>query len=322
MKISQEKLSNIADETGFRVDVIEKVVHLLNLLNTLNSHPYLKDKLALKGGTALNMFIFNIPRLSVDIDLNYVGEPGLEEMLTDRPRIEEAMQAVFSREDFTVKRMPSDHAGGKWRLGYQSAGGQSGILEVDLNFMFRVPLWEVHAMDSHPFCGFQAKKIPILDIHELAAGKLAALFSRRQARDLFDIHQLLINAALNVKRLRVAFVVYGALNRKDWRTISLEDINFNPDELKQMLLPVLRANTNFDKGEVNEFAQRLLVECRDQLSAVFPLSKSELEFLSRIVEKGEIEPGLITQDAELQKRIRQHPMLLWKAKNVRKHFGL
>ncbi len=73
MKISYEKLTSQAEATGFRPDVLEKVAHLLGLLEALGSHSFLKDKLALKGGTALNLFIFNVPRLSVDIDLTPIN---------------------------------------------------------------------------------------------------------------------------------------------------------------------------------------------------------------------------------------------------------
>lgn len=73
MKISYETLTAQAEATGFRADVLEKVAHLLGLLEALGSHPFLKGKLALKVGTALNLFIFNVPRLSVDIDLTPVN---------------------------------------------------------------------------------------------------------------------------------------------------------------------------------------------------------------------------------------------------------
>jgi predicted nucleotidyltransferase component of viral defense system len=49
--------------------MVEKVLHLMNLLNTLNTHPFLKGKWSLKGGTALNIFLSEFPRLSVDIDI-------------------------------------------------------------------------------------------------------------------------------------------------------------------------------------------------------------------------------------------------------------
>jgi predicted nucleotidyltransferase component of viral defense system len=133
----------------------------------------------LKSGTALNLFIFNVPRLSIDIDLNYVGAADREAMLAKRPKVEEALQAVFSREGFTVRRVPAEHAGGKWQLRYPSAGGQGGNLEVDVNFMFRIPLWPVKTIDSRPLGIWQAVGIQVVDVHELAAGKLCALMSRR-----------------------------------------------------------------------------------------------------------------------------------------------
>jgi predicted nucleotidyltransferase component of viral defense system len=67
----------------------------------------------LKGGTALNLFVFDLPRLSVDIDLNYVATPERKAMMADRPKVEQALNAVFSREGFVVNRQPADHAGGK-----------------------------------------------------------------------------------------------------------------------------------------------------------------------------------------------------------------
>ena len=73
MKISKERLETVAETTGFRAEVLEKVIHLLNLLDGFRSHPFLNNRLVLKGGTALNLFYFNLPRLSVDIDLNYIG---------------------------------------------------------------------------------------------------------------------------------------------------------------------------------------------------------------------------------------------------------
>ena len=73
MRVSPERLASDAVVTGFRPDVLEKVIHLLGLLDAIRSHPFLKGKLALKGGTALNLFVFDVPRLSVDIDLNLRG---------------------------------------------------------------------------------------------------------------------------------------------------------------------------------------------------------------------------------------------------------
>ncbi|MCK4727607.1 MAG: nucleotidyl transferase AbiEii/AbiGii toxin family protein, partial [Desulfobacterales bacterium] len=216
MRISREKLLSEAEATGFREEVLEKVILLLNLLEGFRSHPFLKDRLALKGGTALNLFMFDLPRLSVDIDLNYVGSAEREIMLAERPKVELAIRAVCEREGFSIRRMPIEHAGGKWSLRYESALGQGGNLELDLNFVFRVPLWPVVSQDSNSVGVYKASRISVLDPHELAAGKLTALLARHADRDLFDVHLLLTHGGLDNRRLRLAFVVYGAMNRKDW----------------------------------------------------------------------------------------------------------
>ena len=90
MRISPEKLADEAQATGFRPDVLEKVAHLLGLLDAMRSHPFLKGKLVLKGGTALNLCVFDVPRLSVDIDLNYVGAEDRESMVKGmRPSLDD-----------------------------------------------------------------------------------------------------------------------------------------------------------------------------------------------------------------------------------------
>jgi predicted nucleotidyltransferase component of viral defense system len=311
-----------AEATGFRADMVEKVLHLLNLLNTLNAHPFLKGKWVLKGGTALNMFMLDLPRLSVDIDLNYIGALDREEMLSERPKIEQAAQAVFSREGFSTKRVPDEHAGGKWRLSYRSFTGQSGNLEVDMNFMFRQPLWDIQPADSHPLGDFQSKSIPVLDIHELAAGKLAALLARGQVRDLFDCHRILSMDDLEQDRLRVAFVTYGGMNRKDWRTVSIEDVDYDMAELTRLLIPTLHLREMKEQVPPAEFGTRLVKECREQLSVVLPFTDSERAFLDLLLDRGVIDPTFLTADESLQRRIQCQPLLAWKALNVRQHKGL
>ena len=73
MRLTAAELAREAATTGFPTEPLEKVILLLELLEAIRSHPFLKNRVALKGGTALNVFRFNVPRLSVDIDLNYVG---------------------------------------------------------------------------------------------------------------------------------------------------------------------------------------------------------------------------------------------------------
>lgn len=76
-----------AEELGFVRDTLEKVTRLADVLEYFNTNPLLKESLALKGGTAINLTIFNLPRLSVDIDLDYLVTGSKEEMLENRKRM-------------------------------------------------------------------------------------------------------------------------------------------------------------------------------------------------------------------------------------------
>ena len=319
MKLSREKLQAEAEATGFRPDALEKVLHLLALLEGFRSHPFLKGRLALKGGTALNLFVFDLPRLSVDIDLNYIGPVDRDTMLAERPKIDRAVQAVCSREEMAVARLPTDHAGGKWRLRYRSVSGGGGTLEVDINFMFRVPLWPVRSLDSRRIGSSAAEGIPILDIHELAAGKLTALFSRHASRDLFDAHRLLTSQQLDSERLRLGFVAYGAMNRRDWREVRPEDVDFEVKEVRDQLLPTVRSDFFATLPDRDSWVRNLVSQCRAALQCVLPLRPPEKDFLDRLLDHGEVRAGLLTSDESLAGRIASHPLLRWKAMNVRQH---
>ena len=60
MKISEQELIQEAAKTGFRPEILEKVWHLMSILDGISIHPFLIDKLALKGGTALNLFLLEV----------------------------------------------------------------------------------------------------------------------------------------------------------------------------------------------------------------------------------------------------------------------
>ena len=64
-------LDQISQEKGFVRDNLEKVIRLAEILRYINQSPLLQKSLVLKGGTAINLTVFRMPRLSVDIDLDF-----------------------------------------------------------------------------------------------------------------------------------------------------------------------------------------------------------------------------------------------------------
>lgn len=120
MRFSAEEIVEAADALGFQHGSLEKVARLVSLLERLRTSSFLRSRVALKGGTALNLFLFDVPRLSVDIDLNYIGSRDRDTMLADKPKIEQAIEGACRAEGLTVRRIPSEHAGGKWIMSYTS----------------------------------------------------------------------------------------------------------------------------------------------------------------------------------------------------------
>lgn len=96
----KEYIIKLAKETGFIRSTLEKVYRLLNVLEWINSRPDLKDLLALKGGTAINTAVFNFPRLSVDIDLDFTQNIKKEQM-----KIENIEK--IKRQDIVTKLLPT-----------------------------------------------------------------------------------------------------------------------------------------------------------------------------------------------------------------------
>jgi hypothetical protein len=112
------------------------------------------------------------------------------------------------------------------------------------------------------------------------------------------------------------------MNRKDWRTVSAEDVDIDAAELAKQLIPTLRVNAAEVHAKSAEYGARLVRECREGLSAVLPFTDSERVFLDMILDRGVIDSTILTADAYLQRRIQDQPLLEWKALNVRRHKGL
>lgn len=317
MKISKQALQEQADITGFKTEILEKVWHLMGLLNKINSHVYLKDRLVLKGGTALNLFLVDLPRLSVDIDLNYIGQLNRESMQEERPKIEEALKSVCDQEGFEMRRAPNRenqgaHAGGKFQFRYDSMLGNRGNLEVDISYMYRMPLWGAQKMKSVIVGGMQTENVLILSAEEIVAGKLSALFTRKAARDLFDVHYLMHNMNIDLKKLKTTFLIYGIMGPKDLRNVSLNQVSFDKDEYYQNLVPVLTKDKFIAPKYFNEWSNKFELECQNTLKELLTFSSSEQRFLDQFYDHGEVAFELITEDGELANRAECHPLLLWR----------
>lgn len=155
----------------------------------------------------------------------------------------------------------------------------------------------------------------MLDIHELAAGKLSALFSRSVSRDLFDAHYLMSKMDLDTKTLREAFVIYLPMTQIDLTTLTIDSIEYDLRDLKNRLLPVMHQQSlTRTLPRLKTWAATMVSELKQALSSILPLKENEVAFLQDIRTKGKISPELITNDKILAEKIASHPAVLWAMK--------
>lgn len=98
IEYNKAELGKAAKEKGFVRDTFEKVLRLKEVLTYINADEYLNKHLVLKGGTAINMTIFNLPRLSVDIDMDFTPNLLVEEMEMERHQITEYLTRYMQEE--------------------------------------------------------------------------------------------------------------------------------------------------------------------------------------------------------------------------------
>ena len=131
-------LDRLAAESGFIRDNLEKVLRLVEILKFFHNHASLSQALVLKGGTAINLTVFNVPRLSVDIDLDFNNNCSREEMLTQREAINDLVMRYMASEGYGLKpSSKSPFSLDSWIFSYTNASGNADNIKIEINYSDR-----------------------------------------------------------------------------------------------------------------------------------------------------------------------------------------
>lgn len=259
MKYSREYLDRLAAATTFPVDTLEKVLRLIRMLDLVSRHPFLGTRLALKGGTAINLFFRPAPRLSVDLDFNYIGAPDRPGMLREKPDIERAVEQLAVGEGYQLQRGPEEHAGRKLYLGYWNVLDVQDRIEIDLNYLFRIPLAVPERLTGWtpdpdvPCQGF------ILGRNEVMAGKVFALLDRVAARDLYDAADFALAPPSDPSAFRRLFIALSGVLPRPLTEYDLRHLRaYSQGDLDRELVPFLRTGERVSPAELEARASEVL----------------------------------------------------------------
>ncbi len=184
------------------------------------------DTFALKGGTAINLFVRDMPRLSVDLDLVFSDHavPRAKAL----KRINEAIRqsaARLKKQGFQTHTPVSADAGETKLLVRQGAIQ----VKIEVNFVMRGTVQPVRtaSLTQKARDTLQADlEIPVVSFEDVYGGKLVAAMDRQHPRDLFDVMELFAHEGITAG-IRRAFVVYLASHNRPVHEVlfpSLRDI--------------------------------------------------------------------------------------------------
>jgi predicted nucleotidyltransferase component of viral defense system len=311
-----EFLKRRSVETGYRADILEKVIRLGKFADQISKHPFLGQALALKGGTALNLCSGVPKRLSVDLDYNYIAHAEREKMLVDRPVVEKALADIAARQGYQIQKSADAFAGRKTYLRYQSMMGPRDRIEVDINFIHRVPIDEIEKRSLWQPGSINQPIVNVVGQSELVLGKLNAFIERAAPRDAWDVIHLSEPSAAMLKtpEFRARFIALSAAFEQPLQTYTYARLRglLSDQIVTEQLSPVLPENTIIKAEELAE-------KSWSQVESLMSLQSYEKEYIDAI-QRGELRLDLLFHNNEKEiALLSQHPAILWKLENVRMH---
>ena len=259
------------------------------------------DTFALKGGTAINLFVRDMPRLSVDLDLVFPDHtvPRAEAL----KRINEAIRQSVAR---LKKQGFQTHAPASADAGETKLLVRQGAIQVkiEVNFVMRGTVNPVRmaSLTQSARDTLQADlEIPVVSLEDVYGGKLVAAMDRQHPRDLFDVMQLFAHEGITAG-IRRAFVVYLSSHNRP---------------VHEVLFPTLRDirhefEHNFAGMTAEPAELDTLLAAREQMMRELQqgLTADERRFLSSLV-AAEPEWALLGVP-----HLKQLPGLRWKLQNL------
>ena len=275
----------------------------VNLLLAVIPEVGKEECFALHGGTAINLFLRNMPRLSVDIDLTYVH---IEDREVSVRKINEALLRIKSNIESVVPAVLVTHLPLAFKLLIST---KNAIVKLEVNQVkrgiygatFKGVLCETAQNEFDTFC-----TIPLVPISQVYGGKICAALARQHPRDLFDI-KFLLNTEGFSEEIKTGFLLEllggnkpiheiispNLINQrsameKQFQGMSAEQFTYNDfEETRSLLIASLHEKlTEYDKQFLLSI-QRLEPDWSIYFFQDFPAVKWKLMNIKTLMENNE-----------------------------------
>ena len=311
-QFNRRELDARARNYGFNRDTFEKVVRLRMILEFMHAQECMREHLLLKGGTAINLTVFKLPRLSVDIDLDFVPNLTRDETIKERERLTEILKGYMSEQGYFLSDASRfSHSLDAFHYNYVNAAGNRDMIKIEINYSLRThvlrPEDRVFVTDAFG----DPIKVKTVAAMEIFAAKTNALLSRAAARDLYDFCNMIDMGLFSEEedKFRKCIIFYATISAKEvnktFDTSAIDSLVFS--KIKSDLFPVLAVRDKFDLEGKKQ-------QAKEYIASLMKPTEAENDYMERFIAK-EYKPELLFDDEEIVERLRNHPMALWKCKS-------
>ena len=310
IELTRKQVTAIAEEYSFTATNVEKVIRLCSILDDLSTMESFMGKLALKGGTAINLVLIpGLPRLSVDLDLDLAIDCSKEEMLLLRRQLDESLSAYCIEQGYTLDKRES-YSLCSYELLYDTVTGSIDKIKLDINYLARCHVFDPMVSSiSHPFFNDIHIKVFHLQAVEIFGSKMGAFFERTKPRDLYDLYSLsqsgLMVSGEERNLLRKCAVFYSTIgddSQENWLGRDIDQlVQMSFSKIRSQLLPMLRIKAGaYPKAKIEGAVV-------DFVKVVMQLDENDKDFVEKF-QFGEYRPELLfgTQ----MKHLEHHPVVL------------
>lgn len=311
-ELTNLEVRQLADEANFNRNGLEKVLRLFSVLRLIRESE-VSEWLILKGGTAINLFMLDLPRLSVDIDLDFNLPLNKEETHEKRKAIDKTIKNLMANEGYHLsEKSKFAHSLDSYVFSYTSTSNSTDVLKIEINYSDRI-----HVLKPQRSCSTNKLRKVVqfqrLSDEELIGSKINALLTRTTPRDVYDTYLLFKTGCVrNKKLIRKIAIFYACLgtetpiNFEKLLNIAIEKIrNLTFKKVKESLIPMLHKGIIFDIEDTTTFVVK-------EISDLFIFDEKDMEFVddfnNKIFSPNKLFDGMSTNN------LTNHPMGIWKTK--------
>ena len=306
MELTLRALQKLQRDTGFNPDLLEKTFHMTRILSGIFKDKRIGTDFALKGGTAINFVYLDIPRLSVDLDFNFIGSLQKKEMLARRENIPEEIAVLTDSLGYRMTKRPGSYIMERYVLRYNRLSGLPDSIRLEFNFLERVPfIRNVQRTFNHIFEG-EKFKVNTYTIEEIAAMKTKAMAERLYTRDILDMYEI-SKLEMNENILKKLMILYLLMAGKepDVEGVISRVKNYDDSEITRSVRQFLT------KGHKKSISPALIKDTvSDFCKRVFVLNDSENLFLESI-KSGKTDLKILFEKEDFNPRAERYPGLIW-----------